>query len=95
MNHTIPDGGAAFPFVVQDVSQYQVHEQGMSLRDYFAAKAMQAIISSTQRKKERDKLNIAPEMVSMTTEEGNLFRAATADLAYRYADDMLKAGGHI
>ena len=32
-------GGPAFPFVVQDVSRYQVHDQGMTLRDYFAAHA--------------------------------------------------------
>lgn len=37
---SIKDGGPAFP--VQDVSKWQAH--GMTLRDYFAAKAMWAII---------------------------------------------------
>lgn len=36
------DGGPAFPFVCSDVSTHQCADSGMSLRDYFAAKAMQA-----------------------------------------------------
>ena len=36
-------GGSAFPTVG---SQYS-HEEGMTLRDYFAAKAMQGIISGS------------------------------------------------
>ena len=38
----IKTGGSAFPTVG---SQYS-YEEGMSLRDYFAAKAMQALINS-------------------------------------------------
>lgn len=34
------NGGPAFPEPVMDFSQYR----GMTLRDYFAAKAMQAIV---------------------------------------------------
>jgi len=37
----INDGGPAFP--VQDAASWQAH--GMSLRDYFAAKALAALIS--------------------------------------------------
>jgi hypothetical protein len=37
----IKDGGPAFP--VQDASTWQAH--GMTLRDYFAAKAMQGQLS--------------------------------------------------
>ncbi len=33
----------AFPFVCQDVSKFQVCEPGMTLRDYFAATALQAL----------------------------------------------------
>jgi len=45
-------GGAAFPtprFMVDDDSRilgFSIHTDGMSLRDYFAAKAMQAIITN-------------------------------------------------
>jgi len=45
-------GGAAFPtprFMVDDESRilgFSIHTDGMSLRDYFAAKAMQAIITN-------------------------------------------------
>ena len=41
------DGGAAFPNTPTDRSgQIAEHECGMSLRDYFAAKAMQGYIAS-------------------------------------------------
>jgi len=35
----------AFPFAIADVSKTQAFDVGMTLRDYFAAKAMQAMIS--------------------------------------------------
>ena len=37
------DGGPAFPAMHFDLAD---HEHGMTLRDYFAAKAMQAMLSS-------------------------------------------------
>ena len=38
-------GGPAFPFVLGDLEKGMVkYELGMTLRDYFAAKAMQALI---------------------------------------------------
>ncbi len=52
---TINDGGAAFPCnrtvgappqSVEDFRVYGTGNEGMSLRDYFAAKAMQALIAS-------------------------------------------------
>jgi hypothetical protein len=36
-------GGPAFPHIAQNYSD--VRQDGMTLRDYFAAKAMQAIVS--------------------------------------------------
>jgi len=39
-------GGTAFPFCVTDNGQPSVSSQGMSLRDYFAAKAMQGFAVS-------------------------------------------------
>ncbi len=41
MSTTPDDGGPAFP--VQDASTWQAH--GMTLRDYFAAKAMQGLLA--------------------------------------------------
>ena len=38
---TLNDGGPAFPSTITDDS---LHVAGMSLRDYFAAKAMQAFV---------------------------------------------------
>jgi hypothetical protein len=37
----LPFGGPAFPFVFDDTKQHHIFT-GMTLRDYFAAKAMQA-----------------------------------------------------
>lgn len=40
------NGGPAFPTEAYDLErQTMVREEGMTLRDYFAAKAMQALIS--------------------------------------------------
>lgn len=39
------DGGPAFPVVCADHSKTQTFEAGMTLRDYFAAKAMAEMVS--------------------------------------------------
>jgi hypothetical protein len=42
-------GGPAFPTEAYDLErQTSVREEGMTLRDYFAAKAMQAILSNPE-----------------------------------------------
>ena len=41
MSNTINNGGPAFP---ADTSQLLLSERGMTLRDYFAGKAMQALM---------------------------------------------------
>jgi hypothetical protein len=54
---------------------------GMTLRDYFAAKAMQAMLAS-------------PELMVVVTADqalGENARERIATLSYRYADAMLKA----
>ncbi len=38
-------GGPAFPFAATDNSNVQMQAQGMTLRDYFAAKVMQGLIA--------------------------------------------------
>jgi hypothetical protein len=75
------DGGSAFPrpLSVSHGSvtdhQYSACEQdGMSLRDYFAAKAMQGLLHDTAH------FDAKAELVVR----------AVADLAYDYADAMLK-----
>lgn len=66
MNYT-NNGGPAFP--VPDASAWQGH--GMTLRDYFAAKAMQGMSAN-------------PEMSGTSPK-------TIADIAYEWADAMLKA----
>ena len=76
-------GGPAFP--LQSIGpDFAPGHAGMSLRDYFAAKAMEAII------------NKAP-LIFMDSREGTLpedyaeFERAIAEGAYSYADAMIKA----
>jgi hypothetical protein len=55
MNYT-KTGGPAFPVAIDD----QVLDDGMTLRDYFAAKAMQALITRADKKgNESDYANTA------------------------------------
>jgi hypothetical protein len=71
-------GGPAFPHLRRHVGNNtyeQLAEGGMTLRDYFAAKAMQAIVN-------RD---------GDDTAYGNDMVKGRAILAYEYADAMLKA----
>ena len=75
------DGGPAFPtgdyYADEDTFVSAMH--GMSLRDYFAAKALQALISKTP-------LTTSGELHERLPE-------ACAVGAYDYADAMLKARG--
>jgi len=63
MSSSKTTGGPAFPFVKADGE----YESGMTLRDYFAAKAMQGLLASNQAG-----------------------LAYVTDVAYTYADAMLK-----
>jgi hypothetical protein len=76
-------GGPAFPVPLNNNEEFwgEGNVNGMTLRDYFAAKAMQASLSS-------------PEfMVVITADEalGTNARERIATVSYRYADAMLKA----
>ncbi|MBQ0228446.1 hypothetical protein [Enterobacter ludwigii] len=42
------DGGYAFPMEATDATAWRDCNQGMTLRDYFAAKAMQAMLSNQE-----------------------------------------------
>jgi hypothetical protein len=63
----------AFPIIDFENSEdgYIYFDQGMDLRDYFAAKAMQALL-----------FDIKAIQVDMNK---------TADLAYKFADEMMRA----
>ncbi|WP_033750843.1 hypothetical protein [Pantoea sp. NGS-ED-1003] len=72
-------GGCAFPFVPNDGTEWNQVEFGMTLRDYFAAKAMQGVFSSGCG------INIGP---SHSEEMDGL-----AKTFYLMADAMLRARG--
>lgn len=70
----------AFPYVREipsdrDGYRAYAHEEGMDLRDYFAAKAMQAIINNSDKK-------------SISIEEIDLW---VGNYAYTVADAMMEA----
>jgi len=74
----IDDGGPAFPHEVEYLSPEgagRTPHSGMSMRDYFAAKAMQAVLAQV--------IENTADIVSAVT------KLSTA--AYRVADAMLKA----
>lgn len=75
---TEKNGGSAFPWDERndDGSYFCTHE-GMSLRDYFAAKAMSTLIET-----------MANAAMGGATHPG---KNAIAKFAYEYADAMLKA----
>ena len=80
MSKLTSDGGPAFPtlFIEPD---YGSGYAGMTLRDYFAAKAMQAIISSALSEKTKTKYNInKPDFIECLSLD-----------AYAHADAMIKA----
>ncbi|OZI56989.1 hypothetical protein CAL20_15370 [Bordetella genomosp. 4] len=70
------DGGPAFPW-----GEYGSHLGGMSLRDYFAAKAMQGLVTAEDPWRGYDYKPVN----GLTIPEND------ARLAYRIADAMLKA----
>jgi hypothetical protein len=74
----INTGGPAFPVPgLHGNSDYD----GMDLRDYFAAKAMQGLIAHEERAKQLGSHNLGD------------FDVRVAVCAYRYADAMLEARG--
>lgn len=66
------NGGPAFPV---PATEYHGMDEGMTLRDYFAAKAMQAMISN-------------PSIIDNDS-DGAVNYAASA--SYKFSDAMLKA----
>jgi hypothetical protein len=68
--------GPAFPVQSIYIEDQETNSQGMTLRDYFAAKAMQSILLSDRY----------PGVFGV-----NRYETVTAILAYKMADAMLKA----
>lgn len=78
----IDTGGAAFPSIYdQSFEQNFGHEAGMTLRDYFAAKAMQGMLSHATRYKPRE------------VDNDIYWHAALVKEAYEIADAMIAARG--
>ena len=80
---------SAFPstFKSLDPESHQIHRWGMTLRDYFAAKAMQAIIQSgTWGPQTADALHYEDDQEFVNNKASCL-----AEGAYQMADAMLKA----
>lgn len=73
-----PNNPAAFPYIETGDSGCRT---GMDLRDYFAAKAMQATVSS----------NEAMEEMGSDDESGDEILELVATFSYQMADKMLKA----
>ena len=80
MSNTINNGGPAFPTEnARQTGPSSWHEEGMTLRDYFAAKAMQSYVS-------RD--SWIPAELEKTKES---YDQLLARYAYEMADAMLRA----
>ena len=88
------DGGSAFPVPDREVSQgavtlpdgsvVQLHDDGMTLRQYYAAEAMKALIGKIPLYDVEGQLG-----VFCLPEEIDKVGAEVADSAFAYADDML------
>lgn len=76
-------GGPAFPRVertyIGDGNFDEYHYEGMTLRDYFAIKALQGELSSEH-----------PEVGIFCDSDGKTRYEKGADAAYKWADAMLK-----
>jgi hypothetical protein len=79
---SLKNGGPAFPRAGHEWSEGSwvaaPVEDGMTLRDYFAAKAMQGLLAN-------------PKMSEVILKEGGAFGGWIEHSAYSWADAMLKA----
>ena len=85
----IKDGGPVFPTEAQEASsgrfvrEYLPASRGISLRDYFAAKAMQGMIAHIGGNPDGEMLSPDKKALGIRTDK------AMAIAAYKYADAML------
>lgn len=84
------NGGPAFPYTnIPDEFDPVVQKSGMSLRDYFAAKAMQELMAAAFADVEAQ--SAARFIDERAQKAGAKPYDAIAELAYQMADAMLKA----
>lgn len=93
MNDKIDNGGSVFPTVTVEKREFKrndglkyiapvnIHNDGMSLRDYFAAKAMQGIISNFD--------NIVPYLEENNLKTREEITQKVSEISFDYADAML------
>ena len=89
------DGGSAFPYPPTDGSMFvqPPFSSGMSLRDYFAAQALAAMIQRLGpivKVEGTGPLTLMPDHPAVSEEDGRQIRRAVAMVAYEYADAMVK-----
>lgn len=80
------NGGSAFPVPPASIVNEQIHyaEEGMTLRDYFAAKAMQSLLSNA----------VASACIARdSNQSGRNFNDEVAVVSWEMADAMIKARG--
>ena len=87
MSNEKKDGGPAFPtmdtwWTAEDGATYTGHSEGLTIRDYFAATAMQAYLSNPQT---------MAGIAEMAEGDGISSGDFLAGAAYASADAMLKA----
>jgi hypothetical protein len=83
MGDTINDGGPAFPAkTAMQTGPSEWRYEGMTLRDYLAAKAMQMEMQSARTRYDSGAID---------AEEWEQVQAWVADYAYAMADAMLRA----
>ena len=85
MSEKIETGGPAFPCHADIIPSKDRDYAGMSLRDYFAAKAMQGIVSSIDGEDNYRRLRGHAAAAELSVSEW------IARDAYKQADAMLKA----
>ena len=83
-------GGPAFPFVMPSDSGH-IFAQGMSLRDYFAAKATEEDIKAHREGSMEEHIAVDGTGRKYITHRNTRYTREQAK--YRYADSMLKARG--
>jgi hypothetical protein len=87
------DGGPAFPLSEQMAARREF-QSGMSLRDYFAAKAMQGFLSQSHAgPKEWTDMGHGwgEDCANQLNAHRRSVAASLADFAYAIADEMLEA----
>ena len=85
MEQKIETGGPAFPCHPEIIPHHDHDFAGMTLRDYFAAKAMQGVVSSIATEDDYRRLSGHASASGLTVSEW------IARDAFKQADAMLKA----